>query len=123
MKIAIQLDDNRNIIGTNLTDEETAKRQAKEEGWTLVESDPAFLDEERNLWTVRESDSQLVHIATGMTPDGEKTQANALLGKTVGTALATANTADKKADNAIAGLALLGKQVAVQNTMTDGGTK
>jgi len=75
------------------------------------------------LWTIRESDNKLVHISTGMTPDEEKTQADALLGKNVGVAIATANTADQKADNAIAGLALLGKQVAAQNTATDGGTK
>lgn len=94
-----------------------------EEGWTLVESDPAFSIDNKYSWTIRESDNKLVHISTGMTPDEEKTQADALLGKNVGVAIATANTADQKADNAIAGLALLGKQVAAQNTATDGGTK
>lgn len=126
MKIAIQLNDDRNIIGTVTTSELGAELQVKlfkDKGWTLVDNDPAFLNSESYLWTIRESDNKLVHVSTGMTPDEEKTQADALLGKTVGTALATATTASQKADNAIAGLALLGKQVAAQNTATDGGTK
>ena len=126
MKIAVQLDSNRNIIHTNLTNEFGAEIQVKlfaDRGWTLVESEPTFLDLEKYKWTVRQSDNKLVHISTGMTPDEEKTQADTLLGKNVGVAIATANTADQKADNAIAGLALLGKQVAAQNTATDGGTK
>jgi len=126
MKIAVQLDDNRNIVGTVTTNELGAELQAKlfkDKGWILVDSDPTFSSAESYLWSVRESDNKLVHISTGMTPDEEKTQADALLGKNVGVAIATANTADQKADNAIAGLALLGKQVAAQNTATDGGTK
>lgn len=124
MEIAVYLDDDRNIIGVNSTSNIAAETQANEKGWTLIQnSDPAFSIDEMFKWTVRESDNKLVHISTGMTPDEETTQANALLGKTVGTALATANTASQKADNAIAGLALLGKQVAVQNTSTNGGTK
>lgn len=123
MKIAIQLNSDRNITGIYSSPESGAEQQSKIEGWTLVDSDPAFLITESYLWTVRESDNKLVHVSTGLTPDEEKTQADALLGKTVGTALATANTASQKADNAIAGLALLGKQVAVQNTSTNGGTK
>jgi len=123
MEIAILLKDDKSvdqIVGTG------AKEQVElfgNQGWILIDSDPAFSNDQKDLWTVRKSDSKLVHIATGMTPDEEKTQADALLGKTVGTALATANTASQKADNAIAGLALLGKQVAAQNTSTDGGTK
>ncbi|PMD71513.1 hypothetical protein [Companilactobacillus nuruki] len=126
MKIAVQLDDNRNIVGTVTTNELGAELQVKlfkDKGWVLVDSDPAFSSAESYLWTIRESDNKLVHVSTGMTPDEEKTQADALLGKNVGVAIATANTADQKADNAIAGLALLGKQVAAQNTATDGGTK
>ena len=65
-----------------------------------------------------------------MTPDEEKMQANALLGKNVGTALAAAQGADKKADNAVAGLAQFGKLVAPllatpqpSSNTNDGGTK
>ena len=133
MKIAVQLDSNRNIIHTNLTNEFGAEIQVKlfaDRGWTLVESEPTFLDLEKYKWTVRQSDNKLVHISTGMTPDEEKMQANALLGKNVGTALAAAQGADKKADNAVAGLAQFGKLVAPllatpqpgSNT-DDGGTK
>ena len=123
MKIAVRLNEDKIVINTNNTNEKAAKEQTKKEGWTLVESDPAFSIETEYLWTVRESDNKLVHISTGMTPDEEKTQADALLGKNVGVAIATADTADQKADNAIAGLALLGKQVAAQSNSTDGGTK
>lgn len=126
MKIAIQLDADRNIIGTVTTNELGAELQVKlfsDQGWVLVDSDPAFSIDNKYSWTIRESDNKLVHISTGMTPDEEKTQADALLGKNVGVAIATANTADQKADNAIAGLALLGKQVATQSNSTDGGTK
>lgn len=123
MKIAVRLNEDKIVINTNNTNEKAAKEQAKKEGWTLVESDPAFSIETEYLWTVRESDNKLVRISTGMTPDEEKTQADALLGKNVGVAIATADTADQKADNAIAGLALLGKQVAAQSNSTDGGTK
>ena len=123
MKIAVRLNEDKIVINTNNTNEKAAKEQAKKEGWTLVESDPAFSIETEYLWTVRESDNKLVRISTGMTPDEEKTQADALLGKNVGVAIATADTADQKADNAIAGLALLGKQVAAQSNSIDGGTK
>lgn len=72
MKIAVKLDDNKNIVGINLTDEDTAERQAKEEGWTLVESDPIFSIENRFLWTVRSVDSKLVHISSNQTSEEEK---------------------------------------------------
>lgn len=130
MKISLELDDNRSIIGINNTNENAAEAQSKYDGWTLVESDPAFSIDNMYLWTVRESDGLLVHISTGMTPDEEKTQADALLGKNVGTALAAAQGADKKADNAVAGLAQFGKLVAPLLATTqpssntdDGGTK
>lgn len=75
MKIAVKLDDNKIVININDTNEDAAKEQATEEGWTLVNSDPAFSKYEENLWTVRETDNQLVHISTGMTPD-EESQSN-----------------------------------------------
>lgn len=130
MKIAIRLDDGRNIVGINATNDYAAEQQSKIDGWTLIQSDPAFLVSESYLWTVRETDNTLVHISTGMTPDEEKTQADALLGKNVGTALAAAQGADKKAENAVAGLAQFGKLVAPLLATTqpssntdDGGTK
>ena len=130
MKIAVQLDDDRNITGIYGSPESGAEKQSKIEGWTLVDSNPAFSIDEMYKWTVRESDGLLVHISTGMTPDEEKTQADALLGKNVGTALAAAQGADKKADNAVAGLAQFGKLVAPllatpqpSSNTNDGGTK
>lgn len=133
MKIAVQVNSDRNIIGTVTTSELGAELQAKlfkDKGWVLVDSDPAFSITESYLWTVRESDNKLVHISTGMTPDEEKTQANALLGKNVGTALAAAQDANKKAENAVAGLAQFGKLVAPlldttqpSSNTDDGGTK
>ncbi|KRK93638.1 hypothetical protein [Companilactobacillus futsaii] len=112
MKIAVKLNEDKIVINTNNTNEKAAKEQAKKEGWTLVESDPAFSIETEYLWTIRESDNKLVYISTGMTPDEETTQANALLGKNVGQAIVTANSADKKADSAIASAAQLGKLIA-----------
>lgn len=129
MKIAVRLNEDKIVINTNNTNEKAAKEQAKKEGWTLVESDPAFSIETEYLWTVRESDNKLVHISTGMTPDEETTQANALLGKNVGQAIVTANSADKKADSAIASAAQLGKLIApllatqTNSNTEDGGTK
>lgn len=130
MKIAVKLNEDKIVINTNNTNEKAAKEQAKKEGWALVESDPAFSIETEYLWTVRESDNKLVHISTGMTPDEEKTQADALLGKNVGTALTAAQGADKKTDNAVAGLAQFGKLVAPllatpqpSSNTDDGGTK
>ena len=102
----------------------------KDKGWIIVESNPFFNYLNKYDWTVRESDNTLVHISTGMTPDEEKTQADALLGKNVGTALTAAQGADKKADNAVAGLAQFGKLVAPllatpqpSSNTDDGGTK
>ncbi|GEO48362.1 hypothetical protein [Companilactobacillus kimchii] len=71
MKIAIQLDSDRNIIGIYSSPESGAERQSEIEGWTLVDSDPAFSIDESSNWTVRESDNKLVHISTGLTPDEE----------------------------------------------------
>lgn len=71
MKIAVKLNDDKVVINVNDTNEDAAKEQAKEEDWTLVNSDPAFSKYEENLWTVRTTDNQLVHIATNMTPDEE----------------------------------------------------
>jgi len=71
MEIAVYLDDDRNIIGVNNTNNIAAEKQANEKGWTLVDSDPAFSINEMYKWTVRESDNKLVHISTGLTPDEE----------------------------------------------------
>lgn len=74
MKIAVQLDDNRNIVGTVTTNELGAELQVKlfsNQGWVLVDSDPTFSSAESYLWTIRESDNKLVHISTGMIPDEE----------------------------------------------------
>ncbi|HIY92344.1 MAG TPA: hypothetical protein H9820_05295 [Candidatus Companilactobacillus pullicola] len=71
MKIAIKLDENRNIIGINATNDYAAEQQSKIDGWTLVDSNPAFSIDEMYKWTVRESDNALVHVKTGLTPDEE----------------------------------------------------
>ena len=74
MKIAVQLDNDRNIINTNVTNEFGAELQVKlfkDKGWTLVDGEPSFSVDESYLWTVRESDGLLVHISTGLTPDEE----------------------------------------------------
>ncbi|AKP03591.1 hypothetical protein ABB44_08210 [Companilactobacillus farciminis] len=71
MKISIKLDTNRNIIGINNTNDSAAETQSKIKGWLLVESDPAFSIDNKELWTVRESDNALVHVKTGLTPDEE----------------------------------------------------
>lgn len=130
MEIAVYLDNDRNIIGVNNTNNLAAEIQANEKGWTLIQnSDPAFSIDEMFKWTVRQSDNKLVHISTGMTPDEEKTQADALLGKNVGEALAKAQTADTKAENAVASAAQLGKLIApllatqASSNTDDGGTK
>lgn len=81
MKIAIKLDTDRNIIGINNTNDSAAEEQAKIKGWLLVESNPAFSIENKELWTVRESDNILVHISTGKTPDEETKDAIAELTK------------------------------------------
>lgn len=72
MEIAVYLDDGRNIIGVNSTNNLAAEMQANEKGWTLIQnSDPAFSIDEMFKWTVRQSDNKLVHISTGLTPDEE----------------------------------------------------
>ncbi|CAJ2235082.1 hypothetical protein CPR18618_PPKEINIP_00917 [Companilactobacillus paralimentarius] len=72
MEIAVYLDDDRNIIGVNNTNNLAAEMQANEKGWTLIQnSDPAFSIDNIYEWTVRESDSKLVHKSTGFTPDEE----------------------------------------------------
>lgn len=71
MKIAIQLNSDRSIAGFYGSPESGAERQSKLEGWTLVDSDPAFSIDQKYLWTVRESDNKLVHVSTGKTPDEE----------------------------------------------------
>lgn len=135
MKIAVQLDDDRNIIGTVTTNEFGAQLQVKlygDKGWILVEDVPTFSSSDSYLWTVRESDNKLVHITTGMTPDEEGVQANALLGQNVGKALVQSNTANTTAQNAIdianqsvQANAELGKLIApilAAQTKNDGGT-
>lgn len=82
MEIAVYLDDDRNIIGVNNTNNLAAEMQANEKGWTLIQnSDPAFSIDEMYKWTVRESDNKLVHISTGLTPDEETKDAIAQLTK------------------------------------------
>lgn len=79
MKIAVQLDNDRNILFVNDTSEEGAKSQVKkfgDKGWVLVDSVPAFSIDQKYLWTVRESDGKLVHIATNLTPDEESQKSN-----------------------------------------------
>lgn len=71
MKIAVKLNQDNSIQYTNATNEDSALKQSRYDGWTLVESDPAFSVNESYLWTVRESDNKLVHISTNMTPDEE----------------------------------------------------
>jgi len=72
MEIAVYLDDDRNIISVNNTNNLAAEKQANEKGWTLIQnSDPAFSIDEMFKWTVRESDNKLVHKSTGLTPDEE----------------------------------------------------
>jgi hypothetical protein len=125
-QIAVKLD-NTAIIGVVVG--RAVSKYESEKGWRLVENDPAFSVDSVSSWTVRESDNKLVHISTGMTPDEEKTQADALLGKNVGEALAKAQTADTKAENAVASAAQLGKLIApllatqASSNTDDGGTK
>ena len=72
MKIAVYLDNDRNIIGVNNTNDIAAEMQANEEGWTLIKnSNPAFSIDNMYEWTVRESDNKLVHKSTGKTPEEE----------------------------------------------------
>lgn len=72
MEIAVYLDDSRNIINVNDTNDIAAEMQANEKGWTLIQnSDPAFSIDKMYEWTVRESDNKLVHKSTGLTPDEE----------------------------------------------------
>lgn len=78
MKIAVQLNADRNIIGTVTTSEFGAELQVKlfkDKGWTLVESDPAFYVNEIYLWTVRESDNKLVYLSDNQTTE-ERNQNN-----------------------------------------------
>jgi len=116
VQIAVKLE---NEVVSNIATDKSAQVYALKTGWTLVESDPAFLISERFNWTVRQSDNKLVHVSTGMTPDEESTQANALLGKQVGTALSqatvattTANSAIDIANKSVAANAELGKVIA-----------
>lgn len=79
MKIAVQLDNDRNIVGTVTTNELGVELQVKlfkDKGWVLVDSVPAFSIDQKYLWTVRESDGKLVHIATNLTPDEESQKSN-----------------------------------------------
>lgn len=71
MKIAVKLNEDKSVQFVNNTSEEAALNQSKDKGWTLVDSDPAFLLSERYSWTVRQSDNKLVHTATLLTPDEE----------------------------------------------------
>ncbi|GEO64478.1 hypothetical protein [Companilactobacillus nantensis] len=75
MKIAVQLNSDRNIIDTYLSPEDGAKLQVQKysnQGWLLVDSDSTFSTENEYQWTVRESDNKLVHINTNQTPEEER---------------------------------------------------
>ena len=75
MKIAVQVDDGKNIININNTNEDGARKQAEtygNEGWVLVNSVPTFSIDQKHLWTVRSGDNVLVHIDTNQTPEEEK---------------------------------------------------
>jgi len=61
----------RNNMVTNVATEKSALLYASKKGWILVDSDPTFSIENKFLWTVRVSDTKLVHISTGLTPDEE----------------------------------------------------
>ena len=93
MEIAVYLDNDRNIINVNNTNNLAAEKQAIEKGWTLIQnSDPAFSIDEMYKWTVRESDGLLVHKSTGQTPDEE---AKALLSELTKGQLKVQMTADQ----------------------------
>lgn len=84
MKIAVQVDSNKHVINTNVTNEFGSELQVEmfgDEGWILVDNNPAFSVNESYLWQVRESDGKLVHISTGKTPDEETKDAIAELTK------------------------------------------
>ncbi|KRK80380.1 hypothetical protein [Companilactobacillus nodensis] len=75
MKIAVQLNSDRNIIDTYLSPEDGAKLQVKKysnQGWVLVDSDSTFSTDNKYRWTVRESDNSLVHIQSNQTPEEER---------------------------------------------------
>lgn len=62
---------NNNVL-SGYADENSAQAQSKIEGWSLVDSDPAFLSTESYLWTIRPEDNKLVHISTNKTSAEEK---------------------------------------------------
>ncbi|KRO00881.1 hypothetical protein [Companilactobacillus kimchiensis] len=60
-------------IISDYADENSAQAQMRlNVGWILVDSDPAFSVEEKNLWTVRSEDNALVHKSTNQTSAEEK---------------------------------------------------
>lgn len=67
--IAVRL---KNDLVDDFVGEISARLQATKKGWILVEGDSNFNISEKYLWTVRESDNTLVHIATNQTPEEEK---------------------------------------------------
>ncbi|APX72096.1 hypothetical protein M5C72_02820 [Companilactobacillus allii] len=72
-KVALMLDDNRNI--TNFAEYPYSLNQDTSKGWILVESDPAFNISDISNWTIRGSDNKLVHISSNQTPDEENQNA------------------------------------------------
>lgn len=109
MKIAVQLDSDRNIIHVNDTSEDGAKLQVEkfsDKGWVLVDSVATFSIDQKSLWTVRESDDKLVQISTMQTPDEQQNTINAEVLKQIAETgskvdqLATAFGAYMKADAA-----------------------
>lgn len=86
-------------LGSNNVVDEFSRDFQK--GWIEIEENPYFNQNNYLAWTIRQSDNKLVHISTGMTPDEESTQANALLGQNVGKALAQSDTANTTANNAL----------------------
>lgn len=75
MRIAVLLDEDRNIMQVYESPEDGAKKQVEKygnDGWILVENNEKFLTIEKGLWTVRESDNSLVHIESNQTPEEER---------------------------------------------------
>lgn len=72
MKIAILLSSDGNIAKVNSTSDEGAQRQSYLDGSIVVNANTSFRVEDKDNWTVRESDNVLVHKDTNQTPEEEK---------------------------------------------------
>lgn len=72
MKIAVLLNSDRDIVKVNNTNDEGAQRQSYLDGSTIVDTNYYFKVENKDNWTIRESDNVLVHKDTNQTPEEEK---------------------------------------------------